>query len=95
MKSLLYSKETLIWLVLMAITLVSWVVGTHHGAVFDQAFLEMSMIMILAFYKARLVILNFMEVNHAPATLKLSCEAWVIASCIMVLLGATGAVSQM
>lgn len=81
MRELIVSKETLIWIVLTTITLFSWAVGSHHGMLFDDTFIEASVILILAFYKVRLVIMNFMEVGHAPATLKISCEAWVLVSC--------------
>jgi hypothetical protein len=82
MRNLIFSKETAIWIVLMLISIFSWVVGINHGMLFERAFLESAAILILAFFKVRLVIIHFMEVGHAPTTLKLSCEAWVFVSCI-------------
>ncbi|WP_159239538.1 cytochrome C oxidase subunit IV family protein [Zhongshania aliphaticivorans] len=82
MRNLIFSKETAIWIVLMLISIFSWVVGINHGMLFEKAFLESAAILILAFFKVRLVIMHFMEVGHAPTTLKLSCEAWVFVSCI-------------
>lgn len=86
MRELIFCKESLVWLALMLITLASWVLGTHHGLLADSAFFEMSAIMLLAFYKARLVILHFMEVAGAPNTLRLSCECWVLGSCALIIL---------
>jgi hypothetical protein len=82
MRNLIFSKETVIWIVLMLISIFSWVVGINHGMLFERAFLESAAILILAFFKVRLVIMYFMEVGHAPTTLRLSCEAWVFVSCI-------------
>ena len=82
MRNLIFSKETAIWIVLMLISIFSWVVGINHGMLFEKAFLESAAILILAFFKVRLVIMHFMEVGHAPTTLRLSCEAWVFVSCI-------------
>lgn len=82
MRNLIFSKETVIWIVLMLISIFSWIVGINHGMLFEKAFLESAAILILAFFKVRLVIMHFMEVGHAPTTLKLSCEVWVFVSCI-------------
>ncbi|RYZ61970.1 MAG: hypothetical protein EOP08_12780, partial [Proteobacteria bacterium] len=34
--------------------------------------------LVVAFFKARLIILDFMEVRHAPLPLRIFCEAWVV-----------------
>ncbi len=93
MRELILSKETAIWLLLTAITFFSWAVGTHHGMLFADHFIESSAILILAFFKARLVIIHFMEVGHAPATLRVSCESWVLFSCVGLLLANSGQLS--
>lgn len=90
MRNLIFCKESLIWLALMLITFASWVLGTNHGILMNSAFIETSTILLLAFYKARLVIIHFMEVAHAPASLKVSCEAWVVGSCAMIIACSSG-----
>lgn len=90
MRELIVSKETLIWIALTVITLFSWVVGAHHGMLFSDHFAESSAILILAFFKVRLVIMHFMEIGHAPRALKISCESWVLISCAGLLLANSG-----
>lgn len=53
---------TQIWLLLMALTLVSVLVGEGHlvGGVSGYA------VVVLAAIKARLVVLDYMEARHAP-----------------------------
>lgn len=81
----LKSPETIVWLILMAVTGLSWVLGANHGIVTKNSFIETAFLIILAFFKIRLIMLYFMEVRHGPITLRLSCEAWVFISCIGVL----------
>lgn len=78
MKVLLFSRETLVWLVLMAMTIISWVLAYTHGTLLPNARYETVLILSLAFIKARLVLMHFMEAREAPAQLRLPCEAWVL-----------------
>jgi hypothetical protein len=43
------------------------------------------LMMVVAFFKVRLVILHFMEVRAAPASLRLLCEGWVFMTCSAIL----------
>jgi cytochrome c oxidase subunit IV len=81
----LKSAESIVWMVLMAITALSWLLGANHGAFISNAFAESSFLIVLAFIKIRLILFYFMEVRHGPITLRLSCEAWLIFSCIGIL----------
>ena len=43
-------------------------------------------VLLVAFFKARMVLMIFMEVRDAPAALRWSCEAWVIVACAAVII---------
>ena len=80
MRALIYSRESLVWLVLMSITLVSWGLDWSHGQLLPDVRIEAVVIITLAFIKARLVLMHFMEAAHAPLQLRLPCEAWILLS---------------
>jgi hypothetical protein len=42
-------------------------------------------ILLLAFFKARIIGLEFMELRHAPLPLRIGLEIWVIAACATLL----------
>ena len=70
----------LTWVLLTAATLLSWLLdvaldGRWVGAV----------VLIVAFFKARLVLMVFMGVRWATQSTRRSCEAWVIVACAAVL----------
>lgn len=77
------SRETAVWLLLMALTFTSWALGSHAGVVNDRTW-GVVMLLALAFFKVRLVIRYFMETRHAPPELKWSCEAYVWVSFVLV-----------
>lgn len=85
MTDLLKSRETLVWLVLMFITGVSWLLGANHNLIGGDSRYGALVLMLLAFFKVRLVIMNFMEIRHANLGLRLACEAWVLASGLAVI----------
>ncbi|SEE40451.1 cytochrome C oxidase subunit IV family protein [Pseudomonas migulae] len=80
MRALVYSRESLVWLVLMTITLCSWLLAWSHGQLLPNVRIEAVVIIALAFIKARLVLMHFMETAHAPLQLRLPCEAWILLS---------------
>jgi hypothetical protein len=75
MKALLMIPETFIWLLLSALTLASWYVGSGVG---DAEVWAAGAMLTIAFFKVRLVIMHFMELRQAPLPLKLLAELWVI-----------------
>lgn len=86
MKALVQSSATLVWAVLMIATGLSWWLGTHPGSgTATGSGRTTVLLMAVAFFKVRLVILHFMEVRHAPLPLRLLCEGWVIVTCSAVL----------
>lgn len=79
MRSLLLSRTTLIWFFLVAATALSWEMG--HGVGFSDLHHAGAAILIIAFVKVRFVILEFMEVRHAPLLLRLMGETWSVVVC--------------
>jgi hypothetical protein len=70
---------TLTWIVLCAITVVSWWLAPGHGGGVAVASLPITVaVIVLGFIKCRLIIRNFMEVRAAPRWLKLSTDAWLV-----------------
>ena len=82
--SLVRTKETVVWFVLVCATLVSWATGTDHG-ISDHR-IGTAVILVVAFTKVRLVGLYFMELRAAPTPLRLVFEAY----CLVVLVGMLG-----
>jgi hypothetical protein len=72
---------TIVWLVLCALTGYSLFMrsGTRAGDLNISGY-AFSVILLVAFIKARMVILHFMEVGHAPWALRAIFEAWVVAA---------------
>jgi hypothetical protein len=69
-------RVTLVWLGLLAATVVSWEFG--HVSSWGDARNAGVAVMAIAFLKIRFVILDFMELRHAPLGMRLAGEAWVI-----------------
>lgn len=72
-------RLTLVWLLLLGATALSWAFG--HGAMFVTPLNAGTAIVLIAFFKIRVVILEFMEIRHAPALMRIACEAWVLGIC--------------
>jgi hypothetical protein len=75
-------RITAVWLLLVAATLFSWEsahVGHDHR-------LSSSIVLVVAFIKARFVGLEFMELRDAPLPLRLIFEIWVALACAALLL---------
>lgn len=72
-------RLTSVWLLLLGATALSW--GFGHGAMFVTPLNAGTAIVLIAFLKIRLVMLEFMEIRHAPALMRIACEAWVLGIC--------------
>ena len=77
MKSLLLTRVTLVWLLLVIATAASWTIG--HGAGPYELRYTGSAIMGLAFVKVRLVIHEFMEIRTAPPFMRIVADGWLLA----------------
>ncbi len=62
------------WLILVVATIITWYLG-EVGAAGTTAIVAM---LLIAFVKGRLVILDFMELREAPMMWRLLLEGWLI-----------------
>ncbi len=79
MGALLRTRVSFVWLILIAATAMSWEMG--HGAGFDDIRDARAAIIVIAFIKVRFVILDFMEIRHAPRIVRAVGETWGIVVC--------------
>jgi hypothetical protein len=79
MQSLLLSRTTVIWALLVGATLLSWEFG--HGIGFSDLRHAGIAIIVVAMIKVRMVILDFMEVRHAPVFMRIGGEAYCAVIC--------------
>ena len=79
MKTLVLTKASLAWLVLVALTVTQWAIGTHSGLGGPQNVSASLVIFVVAVFKARLVGLYFMELRDAPIQLRGLFEVFCIA----------------
>ena len=73
------ARVAVTWLVLLAATLLSWESAHSSG---DYR-LTSAVVLLIAFLKARLIGLEFMELRAAPRVLRFIFEGWVVAACAM------------
>jgi hypothetical protein len=70
---------TYVWIILSAITIVSWFLGPARVAGTAVASVPITVaVLAMALIKARLIIRYFMEVRTAPSWLKLATDAWLV-----------------
>lgn len=81
--SLLRARFTVVWVLLVAATLLSFWLGTDHGLSSAQS--RTILILVVAFVKVRLVGLYFMELRTAPGALRALFEAYCAAACVTLL----------
>lgn len=84
MKSIVLSRLTLIWFLLIAATALSWEFG--HGIGFDDIRHAGAAIIVISFVKARFVLFEFMEVKHSPGVLRLLSYGWVVLLCAVLVM---------
>jgi hypothetical protein len=86
MKSLIVSKVTAIWLVLVVLTGVTWQLADQYATEDHLVYRYITIsLFVLAFFKVRLVIMYFMEIATAPLALRVLFETWVVAVCSVVI----------
>jgi Prokaryotic Cytochrome C oxidase subunit IV len=79
MNSLIFSRIGLVWFLLVAATAASWEMG--HGVGFEDIRHASIAIIVVAFVKVRFVILDFMEIRHAPIWMRIVGETWCVVVC--------------
>jgi caa(3)-type oxidase subunit IV len=77
--TLLRNGTTYVWVVLMALTVLSWLLGSDHGLGNSSQSTASLVILGVAVVKIRLVGLHFMELRHAPGYLRGIFEAFCVA----------------
>jgi caa(3)-type oxidase subunit IV len=70
------------WIILMIATVVTWYLG-EVGAAGTVSIIAM---LVIAFIKGRLVILDFMELRDAPRLWRILLEGWLILVSSLILL---------
>jgi hypothetical protein len=83
MTQLARTTVTPVWFLLVAATVVSWLLGANYGPGNHHA--ATVTVMVVAFIKVRFVGLYFMELRHAVPALRLAFEAWVALFTILVI----------
>lgn len=73
-------RLVLVWTALVAATVLSWILGTSHGASTDAVQLGTTLALGVAFIKVRYVGLEFMELRAAHPALRWVFEGWIIAA---------------
>ena len=67
-----------VWLALVAITLLSWWIGSKHGGdAFARNAAATFAVLAIAAIKVRVIMREFMEVRHAPAALRWLADGWL------------------
>jgi len=79
MRTLVKTKASLAWLVLVALTVIQWAIGTTSGVGVPHHVSASLVIFVVAVFKARLVGLYFMELREAPVQLRGLFELYCIA----------------
>ena len=79
MLNLLRTRVSWVWLLLVGATVLSWEMG--HGVGLHELAQIRAAVIVVAFIKVRLVILDFMEIRHAPLGVRVVAEAWVLLVC--------------
>ncbi|MCY4428581.1 MAG: cytochrome C oxidase subunit IV family protein [Halieaceae bacterium] len=90
---LIKTRETVVWLTLMALTIASWIVAVNDKLMLDNADYKGIGLIVVALFKVRLIILYFMEVRDSSAQLRYSCEGWALVSCLLLIGLYTGLLS--
>jgi hypothetical protein len=82
-------RITFVWLLLLAATAVSWGLGRDRdpggGIPYHDTRDFGVVILVLAFFKIRLVLLDFLELRRAPLAMRYAGEAWVFALAAVIL----------
>jgi heme/copper-type cytochrome/quinol oxidase subunit 4 len=76
--AVLRSPLTLVWALLTAVTVVSWLTARDGGSAHVRDATVTVVVLLLAAVKAHLVLWHFMEVRTAPRWLQVTTTAWVV-----------------
>jgi len=66
-----------VWLILAAVTILSWWLGAEQGDASPSAGVAYAALFIAA-AKVRVILGEFMEMRHAPKALQLAMDGWLL-----------------
>ncbi len=73
-------RITYVWLVLSAVTIVTWLLGHAEKGYGRTATTAVALVVLaIAFGKVYLIIRHFMEVRSGPRWLRVFTDAWIVA----------------
>lgn len=78
MTTYLRNPLTIVWALLTAVTVVSWLTARDGGAAHLVNVTVTVVVLAIAAVKAQLVIWHFMEVRRAPTWLRATTAGWVV-----------------
>lgn len=70
-------RLVVLWGLMILLTFVSWESSPGGGMLSDPK-LAIGLILGLAFIKVRIVVMDFMEVRHAPLFFRLAVDLWIV-----------------
>lgn len=85
MATFIRDRITLVWLGLVLATCLSWEAGGDLGITDDIRSLG-GVVLFIAFLKVRYIMLEFMELRHAPLVMRLFAECWAALVCAAVII---------
>ncbi len=72
-------RVTYVWLVLSAVTVVTWLLGHAEQSYGRTASIAVAMVVLaIAMGKAYLIIRHFMEVRSGPRWLRVFTDVWIV-----------------
>ncbi len=77
--ALFRTRITAVWCLLILATIASWEFG--HGVGFTDLRHAGLAVIVVSFVKVRFVVLDFMELRHAPPAMRWAVEAWAVIVC--------------
>jgi hypothetical protein len=78
MTSLIRNPLTIVWALLATVTIASSLIAVDGGASHQINTTVTTIVLLIAAFKAQMVIRHFMEVRHAPFWLKATTSGWVL-----------------
>ena len=85
MRELIYRRVTVVWLLLVAATALSWWLGTGRTGAGGDLTVVSSLVVAVALIKVRFVIREFMEVRGALPALRYVTDGWVFGVLLVLL----------
>ena len=78
MTSYIRNPLTIVWALLTAVTVVSWLTARDGGSAHLVNATVTVVVLVIAAAKTQLVIWHFMEVRHAPTWLRATTTGWLV-----------------